>query len=61
VSGIGGTAGAIGGMLFTIVTGIVKAATGTYTLVFIIAGTIYLIALVVIHWLSPRLAPAKLK
>jgi len=60
VSGIGGTAGAIGGMLMSIFIGFVLAVTGTYTLVFIVAGTIYFIALVIIHWLSPRLAPAKL-
>ena len=60
VSGVGGTAGAVGGMLFTIFIGLVKAATGTYTMVFIIAGTIYLVSLVVIHWLTPRLAPANI-
>jgi len=60
VSGIGGTAGAIGGMLMSIFIGLVLAVTGTYTLVFIVAGTIYFVALVIIHWLSPRLAPAKL-
>ncbi len=60
VSGVGGTAGAIGGMLFTIFIGLVKAATGTYTMVFIIAGTIYLVSLVIIHWLTPRLAPANI-
>jgi ACS family hexuronate transporter-like MFS transporter len=40
-------------------TGLVLQATGSYATIFIGMATMYLIALVVIHWLSPRLAPAK--
>ncbi len=56
VSGIGGTAGGVGGMLMAKLTGITLVALG-YTPIFIVAGTMYLLALVVIHWLSPRLTP----
>ena len=34
-------------------------ATGSYAAIFIGMATMYLVALIVIHWLSPRLAPAK--
>ncbi|MBU6296990.1 MAG: MFS transporter [Alphaproteobacteria bacterium] len=60
VVGIGGTAGGIGGMLIAGVAGLVLQYTGTYTPLFIIAGTIYLAALLIIHLLSPRLAPANI-
>ncbi|MDE2134694.1 MAG: MFS transporter [Alphaproteobacteria bacterium] len=60
VVGIGGTAGAIGGMLIAGVTGLVLTYTGSYTPLFIIAGTMYLIALGVVHILSPKLEPAKI-
>jgi ACS family hexuronate transporter-like MFS transporter len=59
VVGIGGTAGAIGGWLMAKATGLVLQATGSYAAIFIGMATMYLVALVVIHWLSPRLAPAK--
>jgi len=56
VVGIGGTAGAIGGMVFSLYIGQVLERIGTYSLIFYVAGSVYLIALAVIHWLSPRLA-----
>ena len=37
------------------------AATGSYVLVFFIAGSAYLVALLVIHLLVPRLEPADLR
>jgi MFS transporter, ACS family, hexuronate transporter len=58
VAGIGGTAGAIGGMAIAGVVGVVLQYTGSYTPIFILAGTMYLVALAVIHCLSPRLTPA---
>jgi ACS family hexuronate transporter-like MFS transporter len=60
VSGIGGTAGAIGGIVMAM--GVGKALQGmhTYTPVFIVAGSIYFVAVIVIHWLTPRLAQAKI-
>jgi ACS family hexuronate transporter-like MFS transporter len=58
VIGIGGTAGAIGGMLFALYVGQVLEALGTYTLIFAVAGSVYLIALLIIQLLVPRLEPA---
>ncbi len=55
VSGIGGMMGAVGGMLFTKFVGQNLQATGSYRVLFIIAGSVYLMALLVVHILSPRL------
>lgn len=59
VIGIGGTAGAIGGMIFSLYIGQVLERLGTYTPIFIVAGSVYMIALAIIHWLSPRLEEAQ--
>ncbi|CAN5353041.1 MFS transporter [soil metagenome] len=56
VVGIGGTVGAIGGMMMAKFTGYVLQTTGSYSLIFAVAGSVYLIAVAVIHLLSPRLA-----
>ena len=58
VVGFGGMSGAIGGMLIALVVGEILQRTGSYVLIFIMAGTAYLIALLVIHLLTPRLQPA---
>ena len=58
VVGFGGMAGAIGGMCLTLVVGEILQRTGSYVGVFLIAGSMYLIGLAVIHLLVPRLAPA---
>jgi len=58
VVGIGGAAGAVGGMLISKVTGYILEFTGSYLPVFVIAGSVYLIALLIIHVLSPTLEPA---
>jgi len=55
VIGIGGMMGAVGGMLFTQFVGQILQATGSYRILFIIAASVYLIALLVIHILSPKL------
>ncbi len=55
VVGIGGTAGAIGGMLMSKYAGWVLDSIGSYTPIFVVAGTVYLLALAVIHALSPRM------
>jgi ACS family hexuronate transporter-like MFS transporter len=57
VVGIGGTAGAIGGMLMAKYAGWVLDGIGSYTPIFIVAGTVYILALIVVHTLSPRLKP----
>jgi ACS family hexuronate transporter-like MFS transporter len=54
VVGIGGTAGAIGGMLMAKYAGWVLDSIGSYTPIFIVAGTVYAVALIVLHALSPR-------
>src|SRR5215813_13843401 len=59
VVGIGGMAGAIGGMLIAKVVGYILEWTGSYLPVFIIAGSAYLVALLVIHLVVPRMEPAK--
>ena len=60
VVGIGGMAGAVGGMLIALVVGEILERTGSYVPVFLIAGSAYLIALAVVHLLTPRLDPAPL-
>ena len=60
VVGLGGMAGAVGGMLIAKLTGYVLDATGSYLPVFFIAAFTYLIGLVVIHLLVPKLEPARL-
>lgn len=61
VVGIGGFAGAVGGMMISTFTGFLLQATGSYVPVFLMAGSAYLIALVVVHGLVPRMQPAQLE
>lgn len=61
VVGIGGMAGAVGGMFIALLVGAILEATGSYLLIFLMAGFAYLAALLVIHLLVPRLQPAKLE
>jgi ACS family hexuronate transporter-like MFS transporter len=58
VVGFGGMAGAIGGMTLTLVVGEILQRTGSYVGVFLIAGFMYLFALLIIHVLVPKLTPA---
>jgi ACS family hexuronate transporter-like MFS transporter len=60
VIGIGGTVGAIGGMIFSKTVGAILQATGSYHILFIIAGSVYLLAVVFVHILSPRLAKVEI-
>jgi ACS family hexuronate transporter-like MFS transporter len=60
VVGFGGMAGAIGGMLIAKLTGYILDASGSYVPVFLIAASTYLIALLIIHLLLPKLEPAPL-
>jgi len=57
VTGFGGMAGAVGGLLIAKVVGYVLQATGSYMVPFFIAGSAYLIGLLCIHILAPRLEP----
>jgi ACS family hexuronate transporter-like MFS transporter len=61
VVGLGGTSGAIGGMLMAKVVGYVLQWTGSYKIPFLIAGFAYLVALSFIQILSPRLEPARIQ
>jgi ACS family hexuronate transporter-like MFS transporter len=61
VVGIGGMAGAIGGMVIAEVVGYVLQWTGSYMIPFFIAGSAYLVALALIHLLAPRLEPAQIE
>ncbi|MSU47562.1 MAG: MFS transporter [Opitutus sp.] len=58
VVGIGGMAGAVGGMFLALIVGEVLQRTGKYDILWIIAASAYLFALLVIHLLAPRLEPA---
>jgi MFS transporter, ACS family, hexuronate transporter len=55
--GFGGAAGAIGGMFIATFAGYILQVTGSYVPLFIVAGTAYLVGLLLIHLLSPRLNP----
>jgi MFS transporter, ACS family, hexuronate transporter len=60
VVGIGGMAGAIGGLLLSLVVGEVLQRTGKYDALWVMAGSAYLVTWCVIHLLVPRLDPAPL-
>jgi ACS family hexuronate transporter-like MFS transporter len=57
VTGLAGTAGAAGGMLFSASAGHILEWTRSYVPLFIIAASAYLIALAIIQILVPRLKP----
>jgi ACS family hexuronate transporter-like MFS transporter len=61
VVGFGGMAGAVGGMGIAKVTGFLLEKTGSYLPVFLIAGSAYLAALLIIHLLVPKLEPVVLR
>ncbi len=61
IVGLGGMAGAIGGMVLALIVGEVLQRTGKYDVLWIVAGSAYLFALLVIHVLAPRLEPAKME
>ena len=58
VVGLGGMAGAVGGMLLATSAGFLLEWTGSYMTLFIISGSVYLIALFIINLLVPDLEPA---
>lgn len=60
VVGLGGTAAAIGGMLLAKLTGAILEFTGSYLPVFLIAASAYLVSLLVIHVMMPRLEPVQM-
>ncbi|MGD1063266.1 MAG: MFS transporter [Terracidiphilus sp.] len=60
VTGIGGMAGACGGVLFQLATGYIVGLTHSYVPLFVIACLAYPAALLIIHGITPKLAPAEL-
>lgn len=60
VVGLGGFAGAVGGMFIAKVAGWTLEATGSYVPLLAFASVTYLIALGIIHLLTPKLKPAAL-
>jgi ACS family hexuronate transporter-like MFS transporter len=60
VVGIGAATGAVGGVLVQTAAGYIVTWTQSYFLMFVLCGSAYLVALGLIHLLSPRLAPAEL-
>ncbi len=61
VVGIGGMLGAVGGMIIAPLVGYILQTTGSYMPIFIIAASAYLLALLIIHLLAPKLEPAAIK
>jgi MFS transporter, ACS family, hexuronate transporter len=62
VIGLGGFAGGVGGMIMAKSTGLVLDATGgNYTIIFAACTTVYFLAVLAIHLLSPRLAPVSVE
>jgi MFS transporter, ACS family, hexuronate transporter len=60
VTGIGGMAGAIGGVLLLFSAGAIVQKTHSFVTLFIIACLAYPLALLIIHGIAPRLAPAQI-
>ena len=60
VVGLGGFAGAVSGALVSTAVGYLLQATGSYALLFTLAGGMYLVALALIQLLAPRLDPVRL-
>jgi ACS family hexuronate transporter-like MFS transporter len=61
VIGIGGMAGAIGGVLMQLATGYIVKLTNSYVPLFVIACLAYVVALAIIHGITPKLAPAQIE
>jgi ACS family hexuronate transporter-like MFS transporter len=61
VTGLIGTAGAIGGALAATFVGHIREWTGSYQLVFIIAGSVYLVNWIIIKMSIPGIAPVNLE
>jgi MFS transporter, ACS family, hexuronate transporter len=59
VIGFAGMCGAIGGMVIAKVVGYILQATGSYVPIFLIAASAYLLTLLVVHLLVPRLEPVR--
>jgi ACS family hexuronate transporter-like MFS transporter len=58
IVGLGGLSGALGGMLMSKYAANVLQTVGSYTPIFLFASVAYLLALLVVHLIVPRYAPA---
>jgi ACS family hexuronate transporter-like MFS transporter len=59
VVGFATMAGAFSGMFVAKAVGYILQRTGSYVLIFVMAGMAYLVALFFVQLLAPRLQPAK--
>jgi len=60
VVGVGGMAGAFGGVTMAVLTGFILQSTGgNYMAIFFGVGPLYLVALLIMHLLAPKLEPVK--
>ncbi|MGZ5498405.1 MAG: MFS transporter, partial [Candidatus Aminicenantales bacterium] len=61
IVGLGGMAGAAGGLLFSPFIGFVLERThNNYLIPFLVSGSVYLLAFVIVQALAPRLEPVDL-
>ncbi len=60
IVGIGATGGAIGGVLIQVITGYVVQLTHSYLPIFIFGGSAYVLALLIVQRLAPKLNPVEL-
>lgn len=58
VVGIGATLGSISGVVFSLGTGWILHLTGSYSILFALSGSAYLLALATMLWLAPGFKPA---
>jgi ACS family hexuronate transporter-like MFS transporter len=60
IVGFGGMAGAVGGMLIATLAGFILEFTGSYLVLFIICGSMYILAYLVFIRLAPKLEQVEL-
>jgi ACS family hexuronate transporter-like MFS transporter len=61
VTGLGGMIGAVGGMALFYITGKALKQTGNYLPVFVLASLAYVVALLIVHLLVPKLETAQIE
>lgn len=61
VIGIGGMAGSLAGMLFATATGYILQITGSYTSLFVMAGSAYVLTLLFFHLLVPKIETIEMR
>jgi len=61
IVGFGGMAGAIGGMFIATLAGFILELTGSYFVLFIICGSIYVLAFLIFNLLAPKLEQVEIK